>query len=225
MVVLLEQYWWVLVIALLLGVVIAWVVFASGRKTHVETSITPDVLDEGSEPARRNQALIDAPPAAFKADIPAPAASPVTPPTAPVAAPSAQSVPSPAAAVEPAAVAAAAPAAPVVANDASAPTQTAPSAPEETVADTAAALPPSASETGDDLTKIKGLGPKIAQIMQPLGVTRYAQIAAWNDADIDRIDAQLGKFQGRIRRDNWVEQARLLANGDASGFEDRFGKV
>jgi predicted flap endonuclease-1-like 5' DNA nuclease len=76
---------------------------------------------------------------------------------------------------------------------------------------------------GDDLTRIKGLGPKLAATLASLGVTRFEQIAAWSDADIERIDAQLGRFQGRIARDNWVEQARLLAAGDREGFEARFG--
>ena len=78
---------------------------------------------------------------------------------------------------------------------------------------------------GDDLTRIKGLGPKIATLLRGLGVTRFAQIAAWSEADIARIDAQLGTFQGRIARDNWIEQARYLSAGDVSGFEARFGKV
>ena len=81
------------------------------------------------------------------------------------------------------------------------------------------------SQDGDDLTRIKGLGPKLAATLNTLGVTRFEQIAAWSDADIARIDAQLGRFQGRIKRDNWVEQARFLAAGDAAGFEARFGAV
>lgn len=75
----------------------------------------------------------------------------------------------------------------------------------------------------DDLLRIKGLGPKLALALQDLGVTSIDQIAAWKDADIDRIDAQLGRFEGRIRRDRWVEQAKLLAAGDQKGFEARFG--
>lgn len=90
----------------------------------------------------------------------------------------------------------------------------APSAPET-------APPPS----GDDLRRIKGLGPKLVALLAEQGVTSFAQIAAWDDADIDRIDAQLGRFQGRIRRDNWVEQARLLAADDVSGYEARFGNL
>lgn len=84
---------------------------------------------------------------------------------------------------------------------------------------------PPASDAADDLTRIKGLGPKLATLLAGLGVTRFAQIAAWSDADIDRIDAQLGNFAGRIRRDNWVEQAKFLAAGDTAGFEGKFGKL
>lgn len=77
----------------------------------------------------------------------------------------------------------------------------------------------------DDLTRLKGVGPKLAAQLADLGVTGFAQIAAWDDGDIDRIDGQLGRFQGRIRRDAWVEQARLLAAGDNAGFAAKFGNV
>ena len=43
--------------------------------------------------------------------------------------------------------------------------------------------------------------------------------------DIARVDAQMGNFKGRIVRDRWVEQARLLADGDIAGFEATFGKL
>ena len=86
-----------------------------------------------------------------------------------------------------------------------------------------AAIQPDAS--GDDLTRIKGLGPKLAATLRDLGVTTFAQIAAWDEAEIDRIDSQLGRFQGRIRRDDWVGQAQLLAQGDDAGFAERYGKL
>lgn len=79
--------------------------------------------------------------------------------------------------------------------------------------------------TGDDLTRLKGVGPKLAAQLGALGVTSFAQIAAWSEADIGRIDTQLGRFQGRIHRDNWVEQARFLAAGDDAGFAARFGSI
>lgn len=78
---------------------------------------------------------------------------------------------------------------------------------------------------GDDLTRIKGLGPKLKTLLASLGVTRFEQIAAWSDEDVARIDAQLGAFAGRPTRDNWVEQAKLLSSGDTAAYEDKFGKL
>lgn len=85
-------------------------------------------------------------------------------------------------------------------------------------------LAPASAATGaDDLSRIKGVGPKLVIQLHALGVISFSQIAAWSEADIDRVDAQLGRFQGRIRRDGWVEQAGYLAKGDAAGFAARFG--
>jgi predicted flap endonuclease-1-like 5' DNA nuclease len=82
-----------------------------------------------------------------------------------------------------------------------------------------------ASGPADPLTRMKGLGPKAEAALNGLGVTRYDQIATWSEADIVRIDAQMGAFKGRIVRDRWVEQARYLATGDTTGFEATFGKL
>jgi predicted flap endonuclease-1-like 5' DNA nuclease len=89
----------------------------------------------------------------------------------------------------------------------------------------AVALSEPVAGEADDLRRIKGLGPKLVALLHGLGITRYAQIAGWTDADIDRIDAQLGSFAGRIRRDSWVDQATFLAAGDTAGFEGQFGKL
>lgn len=78
---------------------------------------------------------------------------------------------------------------------------------------------------GDTLTLLKGLGPKAATLLHDLGVTRFEQIATWNDADVAAIDGRMGAFQGRIVRDRWVEQAKLLATGDTETFEAEFGKL
>ena len=47
---------------------------------------------------------------------------------------------------------------------------------------------------------------------------------AFTPAEIERIDAKLGRFSGRITRDQWVEQAKLLAAGDESSFVSKFGQ-
>ncbi len=77
----------------------------------------------------------------------------------------------------------------------------------------------------DPLTTLKGLGPKAASRLAELGVTRFEQIASWNDTEVEAIDAQMGTFKGRILRDRWVEQAKLLSAGDTAGFEEKFGKL
>lgn len=77
----------------------------------------------------------------------------------------------------------------------------------------------------DNLAIMKGVGPKIVSLLHAEGVTRFAQIAGWTDADIDAIDAKMGNFRGRIRRDSWVDQARYLAAGDRAGYEAKYGKL
>jgi predicted flap endonuclease-1-like 5' DNA nuclease len=147
------------VIGLLVLGLLVWLLRGT-RRTRVE--FTPA---DSNAPAQRNQALIDAPPAA------------VPPPV---------------------------------------------------LAETGVVVPPvpiASVAGGDDLTRIKGVGPQLADQLRALGVTSFAQVAAWDDSEIDRIDAQLGRFQGRIRRDDWPAQARFLANGDTAGYEAKFGRL
>lgn len=61
----------------------------------------------------------------------------------------------------------------------------------------------------EDLTDIRGLGPKAAATLKAEGVTSIAQIAAWTDEDVARFD-QLINGRGRITRDEWVPQARAI---------------
>jgi predicted flap endonuclease-1-like 5' DNA nuclease len=75
------------------------------------------------------------------------------------------------------------------------------------------------------LTQIKGLGPKVAMRLGELGIHRVGQLAALDGDGVRAIDVQMGPFTGRIVRDRWVEQARLLATGDRAGFERAFGKL
>lgn len=68
---------------------------------------------------------------------------------------------------------------------------------------------PAASGT-DDLKKLSGVGPALEKKLHEAGVTTFAQIAAWTEADVAAIDEQLS-FKGRIEREGWVEQAKALA--------------
>ncbi|QHW24163.1 5' DNA nuclease [Rhizobium leguminosarum bv. viciae 248] len=62
----------------------------------------------------------------------------------------------------------------------------------------------------DDLKLIAGIGPKLEQVLNAKGIRSFAEIAAWTDEEIDRFDTELG-FNGRILRDDWTGQAKVLA--------------
>lgn len=64
----------------------------------------------------------------------------------------------------------------------------------------------------DDLAKLPGVGPQIIKKLNDAGIFHYWQIAAMTNEDVAKIDRDL-KLGGRIRRDNWVEQARGLSAG------------
>ncbi len=80
-------------------------------------------------------------------------------------------------------------------------------------------------DAADDLLRIKGIGPKLADMLHARGFVRFEQLAHLTPEEIDIIDQQLGPFAGRIRRDRIVEQAGYLARGDVDGFEQHFGKL
>ncbi|MEL6687352.1 MAG: NADH-quinone oxidoreductase subunit NuoE [Pseudomonadota bacterium] len=67
----------------------------------------------------------------------------------------------------------------------------------------------------DDLKKIKGIGPVFEAELNDKGVYYYRQIAAWKKSDIKAIEEIIEKFPGRIERDEWVNQAKVLAKGPA----------
>jgi predicted flap endonuclease-1-like 5' DNA nuclease len=84
---------------------------------------------------------------------------------------------------------------------------------------------PGASGPPDKLELLKGVGPKLAAMLNQYGIIRFDQIARLSEAEVERIDANLGAFRGRLTRDQVVEQADYLARGDIDGFEQRFGKL
>lgn len=84
---------------------------------------------------------------------------------------------------------------------------------------------PGASGPPDDLQRLKGVGPKLAAMLNELGISRFDQLARLSEADLDRLDSQLGAFRGRLRRDQVPQQADYLARGDIDGFRHRFGNL
>ncbi|WP_375690673.1 50S ribosomal protein L21 [Pseudooceanicola sp. LIPI14-2-Ac024] len=74
-----------------------------------------------------------------------------------------------------------------------------------------AAAPKAAKAEGaDDLKKLSGVGPALEKKLNEAGITTFAQIAAWTEADIAAFDEKLS-FHGRIEREGWVEQAKEFA--------------
>ncbi len=84
-------------------------------------------------------------------------------------------------------------------------------------------LPHNSGENPDDLELIAGIGPKLAQTLNELGVYRFEQIANWQVSDVERVDTHLN-FSGRIERENWIEQAKALAIGGRDEYVKVFGK-
>lgn len=73
----------------------------------------------------------------------------------------------------------------------------------------------------DDLKMIKGVGPKMEKLCNSLGFWHFDQVASWTPDEVAWVDANLQGFKGRVSRDEWVEQARLLAAGEETEFSRR----
>jgi NADH-quinone oxidoreductase subunit E len=65
----------------------------------------------------------------------------------------------------------------------------------------------------DDLKLILGIGPKLEALCHSLGFFHFDQIAEWTEAEIAWVDENLEGFKGRVTRDKWVAQAKILAAG------------
>jgi len=76
----------------------------------------------------------------------------------------------------------------------------------------------------DDLKEISGIGIKLEKVLNDLGIYHFDQIASWGEKELNWIDQHLVAFKGRARRENWVEQAKILAEGGATEFSKRVKK-
>jgi len=76
----------------------------------------------------------------------------------------------------------------------------------------------------DDLKQIKGIGPKLEGLLNSVGVWHFDQIASWKAKDIAFVDDKMEGFKGRITRDEWVKQARVLARGGTTEFSARVSR-
>ncbi len=75
----------------------------------------------------------------------------------------------------------------------------------------------------DDLKRIRGIGVLIEKKLNALGIMSYEQIANWTGADLKHY-GQYVEPHGRIERENWIEQARILASGGQTDYARRFDR-
>ncbi len=75
--------------------------------------------------------------------------------------------------------------------------------------------------TPDDLKRISGIGEKIEVALNGLGVYTFEQIASWSEENVAWVDEHL-VFKGRVKRENWIEQAKILASGKETEFSKRY---
>lgn len=73
----------------------------------------------------------------------------------------------------------------------------------------------------DDLKQIKGIGPKLEDLCHALGFFHFDQVAQWTAAEVAWVDQNLEGFKGRVTRDEWVKQAKILAAGGETEFSKR----
>ncbi|MGX9353774.1 endonuclease [Roseobacteraceae bacterium S113] len=73
----------------------------------------------------------------------------------------------------------------------------------------------------DNLKEIKGVGPALEKLCHELGFFHFDQIASWGADEVAWMDQNLKGFKGRVTRDNWVEQAKILAAGGETEFSKR----
>jgi predicted flap endonuclease-1-like 5' DNA nuclease len=144
-------------------------------------------------------------PAAKPMTASAPAAATTTATAAPVATPAVKTSPKPA--PKPAAKAAAKPAAKAKAAD-----------PKPAVLKKARAGGP------DDLKMIKGVGPVLEKALHETGVFHFDQVAAWSNMDARWFDENVKGANGRVQRDGWIKQARILAKGGTTEFANKVKK-
>ncbi len=83
-----------------------------------------------------------------------------------------------------------------------------------------AALKKSEVKQADDLKKISGVGPKLEEKLNELGIFTYAQISEWNADNVAWVDEYLS-FKGRIGREDWISQAKILASGGETEFSKK----
>ena len=162
------------------------------------------------------------------APIPAPVAAAPAAPMAEAAAPASVSGPAAMFTAEPAAAAAPAPKpktaakAPAKAAAVKAPAKPAVAkAPKVKKPDGPVRLSAPRKGKADDLKEIEGIGPALEKLCNELGFYHFDQIAGWSDADVAWVDANMKTFKGRVVRDKWIAQSKIIITEGLEAFRLR----
>ena len=73
----------------------------------------------------------------------------------------------------------------------------------------------------DDLKEIEGIGPALEKLCNELGFYHFDQIANWSAADVEWVDANMKTFRGRIVRDKWIAQCKIIITEGLEAFRVR----
>ena len=235
--------------AILIGLIVSaivWIILWMGWKTPqgnaVDTStqisapavdtqpITTSVPDVAAKPATTTSAASTTPAAVASAPVTAAVvAKPATAKAAakPAVAKAAAKPAAAKAAAKPAAAKAAAKpaAAKAAAKPAAAKATAKPAAKaKNVVADKPAVLATARDGGPDDLKMIKGVGPVLEKALHTTGVFHFDQVAAWTNRDARWFDENVKGANGRVLRDEWIKQARILAKGGTTAFSNKVKK-
>jgi predicted flap endonuclease-1-like 5' DNA nuclease len=162
------------------------------------------VVRKAAEPSK----AVEAAPLRVTEAVAQPAAFVSAPVAAPAPAP--KSAPAPKAAAKPKAKAAPKPAAE---KPAAKPKAAKPAGPER--------LKAPRKGKADDLKEIEGIGPAMEKLVNEMGFFHFDQIASWSDADVALVDSEMKSFKGRITRDKWVAQAKIIVTEGLEAFRER----
>lgn len=83
------------------------------------------------------------------------------------------------------------------------------------------ALAAARASGADPLQAIEGVGPAMEKLCHELGIFHFDQIAAWGAPEVAWMDANLKGFRGRVTRDKWVAQAKLILEIGLDAFKIR----
>jgi len=76
----------------------------------------------------------------------------------------------------------------------------------------------------DNLQEIEGIGPTMEKLVNSLGFWHFDQLAGWTEAEVAWVDENLKGFKGRVTRDKWVNQARIIVSEGLEAFRVRAKK-